>query len=100
MAKPVDVSVSLRWKNAGLPPPARTAALFKNGTNQAVRLPQDMRFPESVKEVTIRREGDRLVIAPVPAKGGWTSFFANQVDVPEDFMADRDRTPPQAREGF
>ena len=37
---------------------------FKNGANQAVRLPQEIRFPADVKEVRIRKQGDALVITP------------------------------------
>lgn len=99
MIRPVDVSVGVAWNNQAAPA-VRTASLFKNGANQAVRLPQELRFPDSVKEVTIQKEGDRLVITPVPVKGSWASFFASTVEVPDDFMADRDRDPPQARDLF
>jgi virulence-associated protein VagC len=44
---------------------ARRASIFRNGANQAVRLPQDLRFPEDVKEVRIRKQGDGLFITPV-----------------------------------
>jgi hypothetical protein len=42
-----------------LSPPPRTARLFRNGTNQAVRLPQE--FELDADDVIIRRGGDSLV---------------------------------------
>jgi antitoxin VapB len=76
----------------------RRASLFRNGANQAVRLPQELRFPEDVKEVRIRKQGDGLFIAPL--KPDWSSFFALQVDVPDDFMKNRDDSPPQSRDSL
>lgn len=73
----------------------RRASLFRNGANQAVRLPQDMRFPEGVDEVVIRREGNNLVLSA--AKPEWKDFFALTTVVPDDFLADRNDPPPQKR---
>jgi antitoxin VapB len=75
---------------------ARRASIFRNGANQAVRLPQDLRFPEDVKEVRIRKQGDGLFITPI--KPDWSSFFALQVDVPDHFLANGNDPPPQSRE--
>ncbi len=75
---------------------AKRASIFRNGANQAVRLPQELRFPADVKEVRIRKQGDGLFITPV--KPNWTSFFALQVDVPDDFLENRNDSPPQSRE--
>lgn len=75
---------------------SKRASIFRNGANQAVRLPQDLRFPEEVKEVRICKQGDSLLISPV--RSDWASFFSLQVDVPEDFLAQRDDSPPQSRE--
>lgn len=74
----------------------KRASIFRNGANQAVRLPQELRFPEDVKEVRICKQGDSLLISPV--RPDWASFFAREVDVPEDFLERRDDSPPQARE--
>ncbi len=41
---------------------ARTASLFRNGRNQAVRIPVEFELPG--KEVTIRKEGEKLIIEP------------------------------------
>ena len=80
---------------AGLPR-IGAQAQQRDGANQAVRLPRDLRFPEEVKEVRIRRQGDSLVISPI--RSDWASFFSLQVDVPEDSPERRDGSPPQSRE--
>jgi antitoxin VapB len=51
----------------------RTAALFKSNRSQAVRIPKDLEFPEGVKKVVVRKEGNSLVIAP--AGDFWDTFF-------------------------
>lgn len=40
------------------------AKLFQNGGSQAVRLPKECRFPEDQTEVTVRREGRRVILEP------------------------------------
>jgi len=40
----------------------KTASLFRNGRNQAVRIPVEFELPGT--EVTIRQDGDSLVIEP------------------------------------
>src|ERR1700730_11982878 len=75
---------------------AKRASIFRNGANQALRLPQELRFPADVKEVRIRKQGDGLFITPV--KPICSSFFALQVDVPDDFLENRTDSPPQLRE--
>src|SRR5882724_10623607 len=74
----------------------KRASIFRNGANQAVRLPQELRFPADVKEVQIRKQGDGLFITPV--KPNWSSFFALQVDVPDDFLESRSDSPAQSRD--
>jgi antitoxin VapB len=75
---------------------SKRASIFRNGANQAVRLPQELRFPADVKEVRIRKQGDGLFITPV--KPNWASFFALQTDVPDDFLENRRDSPPQSRD--
>lgn len=41
----------------------RHARLFRNGRNQAIRIPREFEFAED--EVLIRKEGNTLVIVPV-----------------------------------
>jgi antitoxin VapB len=93
--KPVPSRAAARSMSGAV---AKRASIFRNGTNQAVRLPQELRFPEDVKEVRIRKQGDGLFITPV--KPNWTSFFALQVDVPDDFLENRNDSPPQSRDAL
>jgi antitoxin VapB len=44
----------------------RIVKLFKNGRNQAVRIPREFELPGD--EAVMRKEGDRLVIEPKPRK--------------------------------
>lgn len=46
-----------------MPTPMRHARLFRNGRNQAVRIPRE--FEMSANEVVIYREDERLIIVPV-----------------------------------
>lgn len=43
----------------------RRVTLFTNGRNQAIRIPREFELPG--KEALIRKDGDRLIIEPVPA---------------------------------
>lgn len=45
---------------------ARRVKLFRNGRNQAVRIPREFELPGS--EATIRKEGQSLIIEPQPKK--------------------------------
>jgi|SRR5580692_4390368 antitoxin VapB len=92
-SKPVTSKAAARSMSSAV---SRKASIFRNGANQAVRLPQELRFPADVKEVRIRKQGDGLLISPV--KPDWSSFFAMQVDVPDDFLENRDDSLPQSRE--
>ncbi len=40
----------------------RSVRLFRNGRNQAVRIPRDLELPGN--EALIRKEGDALIIVP------------------------------------
>jgi antitoxin VapB len=76
----------------------KTAKLFRNGRSQAVRLPVEYRFPGS--EVYVRRDpatGD-VILSRRPES--WEDLFAlmNAIEVPKDFLVDRDDSPPQKRE--
>jgi antitoxin VapB len=75
---------------------SKRASIFRNGANQAVRLPQELRFPIDVKEVRIRKQGNGLLISPI--KPNWASFFAMQGEVPDDFLENRYDSPPQSRD--
>jgi antitoxin VapB len=92
-SKSVTSKVAARSMSGGI---AKRASIFRNGANQAVRLPQELRFPADVKEVRIRKQGDGSFITPV--KPNWASFFALQADAPEDFLDNRHDSPPQLRD--
>lgn len=64
----------------------RKVALFRNGKNQAVRLPMDMAY-EGVEELEISREGDVTTLRPV--RPSWESF-ADLVKADPDFLRDRE----------
>lgn len=64
----------------------KSAKIFMNGRNQAVRLPRDFEF-EGVDEVTIRKEDGRLIITPI--RPSWTSFSDLPKASDDGFMQDR-----------
>ncbi len=45
---------------------SRTVSLFRNGRNQAVRIPVEFELPGD--EATIRKEGEKLIIEPKPKR--------------------------------
>jgi antitoxin VapB len=45
----------------------RHVRLFRNGRNQAVRIPREFELPG--KDAIMRKEGDRLVIEPARCSG-------------------------------
>lgn len=46
--------------------PERHVKLFKNGRNQAVRIPREFELPGT--EALMRKDGKRLIIEPVESK--------------------------------
>lgn len=64
----------------------KTVSIFKNGNNQAVRLPKDFEF-DGVKELEIEKSGDVITLRPV--RPNWLSF-ASQEQADEDFMLERE----------
>lgn len=47
--------------------PQRKVRLFRNNRNQAIRIPVEFELPGT--EAIIRRDGNRLIIEPVPKQG-------------------------------
>jgi antitoxin VapB len=72
--------------------------LFLSNRSQAVRIPADLRLPDSVKEVEVRACGQERIIAPVGRT--WDSFFLNGPGVSDDFLAERARQVQAEREAF
>jgi antitoxin VapB len=50
------------------------AKLFTHGGSQAVRLPKAFRFEGG--EVSVRKEGDAVILEPVRAQESWKEFWA------------------------
>ena len=75
----------------------KTAAVFKSGNSQAVRLPKEFQF--DVSQVEILRRGDDVVLRRIPAN--LAAAFDLLAALPDDFMQDgRNDTPAQVREGL
>lgn len=60
----------------------RKASLFRNGRNQAVRIPKEFELPG--KEVVITKEGSRLVVEPVEL-GSLVEYLRNKEPLDEEF---------------
>jgi antitoxin VapB len=70
------------------------ARIFRNGRNQAVRIPVELSLDADT--VSIERQGDALVLRPLPT-GGWDRFFADEsLVLPPEFETGDD-PPPQER---
>jgi antitoxin VapB len=81
--------------------PAR-AKLFSHGGSQAVRLPKAFRFEGS--EVTVRREGDAVILEPVAAKPPRTQADLDAMWARIDARGGRDfpdrEQPPEQERDF
>lgn len=79
---------------------AQTAKLFRNGRSQAVRLPAEFRFEGS--EVYVRRDPESGDVILSRRPESWEDFFEfmKAVDVPREFLSDREDKPPQKRKLF
>ena len=69
--------------------------IFKSNRSQAVRLPKEVAFSGSVKDVEITAIGDKRIIAP--ASQSWDDWF-NGPGVSSDFMTERMQPEDQRRE--
>lgn len=72
----------------------RTARLFRNGKNQAVRLPKE--FEMKASEVIIRKQGASLILTPRPET--WQDYFASAQRLDDDFPEDISDLPFETRE--
>ena len=77
------------------------AKLFQHGGSQAVRLPKAFRFEGT--EVTIRREGDAVILEPVkkkrPMTGEEMDAFWTEIDaLSQGEFPDREQPPMQERD--
>lgn len=69
----------------------RHVRLFRNGRNQAVRIPREFELEGS--EAILRKEGDRLIIEPI-RKSGLLALLSGLEPLDEPFPdVDEDLTP-------
>jgi len=72
----------------------RLVKVFKNGRNQAVRIPRE--FELAGNSAILRKEGERLVLEPVPTKS-LLALLAELEPLDEQFSPIEDQ-PPEASE--
>jgi antitoxin VapB len=60
----------------------RPVKLFRNGRNQAVRIPREFELPG--EDAIMRKEGERLIIEPAPAKS-LLALLATLEPIEEEF---------------
>jgi antitoxin VapB len=75
--------------------PCSIALVGWNNRVQTVAIPVGFRFPDSVREVFIRREGESVIHTPRP--NDWSSFFPLEKKASADFMVAVERLPVQER---
>jgi antitoxin VapB len=71
-------------------PQRRHVRLFRNGRNQAVRIPVELELPGN--EAIMHRDGDRLVIEPI-RKRGLIGLLRTIKPLDEDFPEIDDPAP-------
>lgn len=64
--------------------------LFRNGRNQAVRIPRGLEFPGD--EAILRRDGDKLILEPAPPRS-LLAVLASLQPIEEDFDPIDDPAP-------
>lgn len=72
----------------------RHASLFRNGRNQAVRIPRE--FELEGAQVLMRKEGDRLILTPI-RKNRLMDLLASWEPLAEG-LPDVEDAPPQTRD--
>lgn len=72
----------------------RHASLFRNGRNQAVRIPRE--FEMEGTKVLMRKEGDRLILTPI-RKNRLLDLLASWAPL-DDGLPDVEDSPPQIRD--
>jgi antitoxin VapB len=64
MDEDFDLAYALAYAKGGGMGMERHVKLFKNGRNQAVRIPREFELPG--EDAIMRKEGDKLIIEPAP----------------------------------
>ena len=68
----------------------RHVRLFKNGRNQALRIPREFELPGN--EAIVHKEGDRLIVEPV-RRHSLLALLATWEPLEENFPDIQDRPP-------
>ena len=68
----------------------RHVRLFKNGSNQALRIPREFELPG--EEAILRKEGDRLIVEPAP-RTSLLALLATWAPLDEDLPEIEDHPP-------
>ena len=68
----------------------RRVKLFKNGRNQAVRIPREFELPGT--EATMRKDGERLIIEPAPRRS-LVEYLRTLQPLDEEFPTIEDLPP-------
>ena len=71
-------------------PQVRQVRLFRNGRNQAVRIPREFELPG--REATIRKVGERLILEPARRKSLLRVLEAMTPLAPGEALPDVDET--------
>jgi antitoxin VapB len=69
----------------------RRVRLFRNGRNQAIRIPREFELPGN--EAILRKEGERLILEP--AQPGSLLDVLDRLEPLDDTFADIDDRPPE-----
>ena len=72
------------------PASARHVKLFKNGRNQAIRIPREFELPG--EDAVLRKDGDRLILEPAPPKS-LLAVLSTLKKLDQDFPAIPDAPP-------
>jgi antitoxin VapB len=72
----------------------RTAKIFLNNRNQAVRLPKEFQF--NTQEVFIRKEGANVILSPKPED--WSPYLSDGPVASDAFMEGVEDLSVQERE--
>jgi antitoxin VapB len=70
--------------------PERRVKLFRNGRNQAVRIPREFEIPG--EDAIIRKEGERLILEPAPPQS-LLALLATLAPLDEEFPPIPDPAP-------
>jgi antitoxin VapB len=70
----------------------RIVRLFRNGRNQAVRIPRDLELPGN--EALLRKEGNRLIVEPIP-RPSLLKILSTWTPLDEEFPDIDDREPAE-----